>query len=101
MLDVLHYLFEEDLLDIPDSDHAKYRTDIRSNIYKNIYEKEYKFRLDASSSTTKGDGFPDDDIFIANGGMTTSEVKPYFPPTNFNPDADNPFQGTLREAPLG
>jgi hypothetical protein len=101
MLDVLHYLFEEDLLSIPDSDHAKYREGVRQNIYKNMYDKDYKFGIIKRQTTSDGESYPDDDIFIANGGAASGEVKPYIPPTNFNPDAANPFQGALREAPLG
>lgn len=99
MLDVLHYLFDEDLISIPDSEHGKYRTRVRKVIYKSLYDKDYKFGFDDTSDSYSTAG-GDDDAYIPSGGSTT-EVKPYFPPTRFNPDAPNPFQGVLRETPLG
>lgn len=96
MLDVLHYLFDEDLVTVSDSEHAKYKNSVRQIIYKNMYDRDYKYGGDEISSSQN---FSDDD-YIPQGGAK-GEVKPYFPPTKFNPDAPNPFQGALREAPLG
>lgn len=100
MLDVLHYLFDEDLISIPDAEHGKYRTRVRKVIYKSLYEKDYKFGFDDTFDSYDTAGDVDSDVYIANGGSST-EVKPYMPPTRFNPDAPNPFQGALRETPLG
>lgn len=95
MLDVIHYLLDTDLASIRDEDHNKYISAIRTSLYKTMYDKEYKFAMDSSGSarTYSGD-------YAANGG-STNEIKPYIPPTQFNPDSPNPFQGALREAPLG
>lgn len=94
MLDVLHYLLDEDL-SYTSGDEAKYKSSVRASLYKNIYEKNYKYKLSDGQSSGTND-FSDE---VAGG--VSREVKPYIPPTNFNPDAPNPFQGALREAPLG
>lgn len=93
MLDVLHYLLDEDL-SFTSGDEAKYKNNLREMLYKTIYNKKYKF---SSSETEYLNNLDDADL---NAGISR-EVKPYIPPTNFNPDASNPFKGTLKEEPLG
>lgn len=92
MLDVLHYLLDEDL-SFATGEEAKYKSAMRTSIYRNIYNMKYSYGVDKSESS-------DDYSNIDDGGMSR-EVKPYIPPTNFNPDAKNPFKGALREEPLG
>ena len=95
MLDVLHYLLDEDL-SYASSEEAKYKSAVRASLYKNLYEKSYKFKISDGTSSSRDFDNPDD---FSSG--VSREVKPYIPPTQFNPDSPNPFQGVLRETPLG
>jgi hypothetical protein len=94
MLDVLHYLLDEDL-SYSSGDEAKYKSAVRASIYKNLYEKNYKYKLLDNNSSSDFSEYDDADAGISR------EVKPYIPPTAFNPESPNPFQGALRERPLG
>lgn len=95
MFDVLFYLLDEDL-SYTSGDEAKYKSAMRSSLYKNLYNKKYKFDFGSPDDTRS---FDEDNSYL--DGNITRETKPYMPPTSFNPDAPNPFQGALREAPLG
>lgn len=103
MLDVLHYLFEKDT-DFVSGEHMQSKTNSRQVIYKHVYKRDFKYAYGGTSQTgTYDDSFEDkylNDEFLRNA-VSSEEVKPYVPPTNFDPDAANPFQGTLRERPLG
>ena len=110
MLDVLHYLFEEDA-NFSSEEQLKARSSVRSVIYKNVYDRDYTYRYDESS---KGNdsmpdfGEPEGETASSNferpvdpfAPPTAAAPKPYVPPTDFDPTAANPFMGTLREPPL-
>ena len=101
MLDVLHYLFEEDVNFI-NVEQLDSRNVMRKTLYKRVYNKTYSYGQSTSvsnDSTSYSDMSFDDN----NSAMSShsEQIKPYTPPTNFNPDAENPFSGILREAPLG
>lgn len=91
MLDVIHFFFEEDSRFVS-AEEAEALSSLRTSIYRNLYGTTYQY----SSSKNKGnsdyanDGYFDD----------FSETKPYIPPTDFNPNASNPF-GSLLDAPIG
>lgn len=98
MLDVLHYLFEEDL-SIFSPEHFEAKNKTRKTVYPILLGKQYKY---ASQDTSSNDYLLDDfDDSSVSKQKISREVKPYMPPTNFNPDAPNPFGSALREAPLG
>lgn len=98
MLDVLHYLFEEDAVAYS-AEHYESRGKVRDIVYETIYNSKFKY---SSSTPTASDyGFDDLDAPVNFTPNTNREVKPYFPPTPFNPDAPNPFGAALREKPLG
>lgn len=101
MLDVLHYLFEEDAT-YDYTEQVEHKSSMRKVVYKTLYNTDYAYSAtvrDSSPNSFNGDDSGvDTEVF--NSSMNR-EVKPYMPPTNFNPDSPNPFQGTLREAPLG
>lgn len=101
MLDVLHYLFEEDLsMYTPEHFEAKNKT--RKSIYPTLLGKPYRYAPSEYSNNDYGLEDLDDPLEKFNPNQKINrEVKPYMPPTNFNPDAKNPFSGALREAPLG
>jgi hypothetical protein len=88
MLDVIHFLFEED---------SRYRSQeeiqsvsaIRTQVYESLYGITYPYKVKA---TQTGDN-------SSTEFMDTDYVKPYTPPTEFDPDSFNPFGKTL-EPPL-
>lgn len=95
MLDVLHYLFEDDL-SVYSAEQFESKNKIRKSVYPILLGKPYKF-----SATDQSSNQYDLDDYSAPEQKINREVKPYMPPTNFNPDAPNPFGSALREAPLG
>jgi hypothetical protein len=103
MLDVIHYLFEEDV-NHASGEQAEAQSAVRRNLYSTMYKTRYKYGLkptSRASETYGGDAYYDDDVSADLGSAAEFDHKPYVPPTNFDPDAPNPFQGVLREVPLG
>ena len=101
MLDVLHYLFEEDL-SIYSAEHFEAKNKTRKVLYPTLLGKPYKYSSAEASNYDYGLDDLDDPLEPFDPNQKISrEVKPYMPPTNFNPDAQNPFGRVLREAPLG
>lgn len=98
MLDVLHYLLDDDLSYLS-GEQAEYKSSMRESLYKHLYEEKYKYAY--SPSHSQSNNFDYDNDKFAMPSNTSNEVKPYMPPTNFDPDSANPFQGALREQPLG
>jgi hypothetical protein len=98
MLDVLHYLFEDDMR-FTSGDEVKAQGKLRKELYA-LYGKEYKYGAGSSPTTYGGrayipaDGVDDFDIAPVN------VKKPYVPPTKFNPESASPF-GSVLDAPLG
>ena len=98
MVDVLHYYMEEDYR-FSSSEEADARSNLRKLMYKNLYQREYKYFIPSktnSRATASGIDFDDLDPVDPTAGPTKS----YFPPTDFNPEAPNPF-GDVLDAPLG
>lgn len=81
-LDVLHYFFEEDNRFVS-QDHALIVSRSRSKIYKNFYDREYAYAIKEDEAEQNS---PDG-------------TKPYIPPTDFDPEAPNPF-GSVLDEPL-
>lgn len=112
MVDVLHYLFEQDLNNST-AEQAEARSHARTVVYESLYGVPYKYKMKGSSSgggssySTYADGsnIPSDGFY---GGTDVDEFdptvpktsKPYTPPTEFNPDSPLPFGRDL-DAPLG
>jgi hypothetical protein len=101
MLDVVHYLFEEDTR-FTSGDEARAQEKLRKELYR-LYNKEYKYGAGSSATTYGGrayipsDGVDDfDDFDVA----PVNVKKPYVPPTKFNPESASPF-GSVLDAPLG
>lgn len=98
MLDVLHYLLDEDF-SVTSADQIKARSHIRTTLYSNLYNRKYRY---AYIENSDGEFISEQDMSsFPTGGARSTEVKPYIPPTYFNPDDPNPFKGSLREAPMG
>lgn len=90
MLDVVHYLFEEDSR-YKSQEEAESVSAVRTQIYEVLYGTPYRYKMSKSQGNTTG---------AASSTFSDTEIKPYIPPTEFDPDAYNPF-GSALEAPLG
>lgn len=97
MLDVVHYLFEEDLR-VGTSEEAEAISKIRETMYPLLYGRPYKSLFTGSKSkynmSTASSG-PIPTVSTPPG----SERKPYIPPTQFDPDSSVPF-GEKLDSPL-
>jgi hypothetical protein len=91
MLDVLHFIFEEDSRFVS-AEEAESVTALRSSLYRNFYGTSYAYGSPKKNVnvTANNDGFFSD----------PSVTKPYIPPTEFDPDSFNPYQSLL-DAPIG
>lgn len=88
MLDVIHFFFEEDSRYLS-QEEVESVSATRTQLYETLYGTTYNYKVKARSNTgSVSTGIPDID-----------EVKPYIPPTEFDPGSSNPF-GNLLEAPL-
>ncbi len=105
MLDVIHFLLEEDVVTMT-SEQSKGRSQFRKQIYGDLYDRPYRFGGrdggDPTSDQIGGTGtsmVPGDGR--VNGGAKGLVHKPYIPPTDteIGPDPTRPFRGL--EAPLG
>lgn len=113
MLDVLHFLFEEDNT-YTSEEQMKSKLKMRESVYETLYDEPYKYKYGetkknaapvdygvASSPTGDLDNLP-----YGEEGLTPFKpreqqpTKPYIPPTTFDPEAPKPF-GTVLDAPLG
>lgn len=95
MLDILHYLFEEDAT-YDYNEQVEHKSRMCSVVYETLYNIDYAYKDVARREMV--------DEFGESMPMSPNidrEVKPYIPPTKFNPDAPNPFGAALRERPLG
>lgn len=104
MLDVLHYLFEEDSTSIGTGEHLEARDAVRSQIYSTMYGTEYKYAAQPSSQVQSFDNIDDpldDEMPVPIDPFKKSgAIKPFRPATKFDPDASLPF-GNVLDAPLG
>lgn len=88
MLDVVHYLFEEDARYIS-AEEAESVSAIRTSIYGRLYGTTYRYQTKSKLSKKNMDSSFSD----------PNEVKPYMAPTEFNPNSANPF-GSVLDAPI-
>ncbi len=112
MLDVLHFLFEEDS-HYTSEESAKSRSALRVVIYPSFYGSAYKYEWkDTKSKQFASTQYIDDDLSVMD---EAEAVKPFNPRemqaerkptmgaetiTQFDPTAANPFSGIL-DAPVG
>lgn len=91
MLDVVHVMFEEDLVPQFES-QLEARSSVRTQIYSQLYGQDYKYKIKAQGSTQQEALGLDPDLTLPEEML---ETKPYIPPT----DPDD-LPGIL-DAPLG
>lgn len=89
MLDVIHYFYEDDL-NFSTIEQAKMLDTRRKHVYREMYNTEYVYA--SPDEPSQNDLVP----FDSSG----EGIKPYIPPTDFNPDSVNPF-GAVLDAPIG
>lgn len=99
MLDVIHYLFEDDTT-VASSEENESRNSIRKTLYKSVYNRDFAYATgDSQSRDFDSEPFDEFDNYVPPS--TSTSTKPYMPPTNFNPDSEDPFAGVLKERPVG
>ena len=105
MLDVFHFFFEEDSLSSGTAEHFEAKDSLRSTVYSSLYNVEYKYKANKTSTTDFSElDDPLDDFDEApvpvDPFKKSNAVKPYTPATTFDPEAAKPF-GSILDAPLG
>lgn len=104
MVDVLHFLFEEDL-DATSGEQAEAQTKARELIYNDLYGEKYKYGVKSSQNKYNTPGYtPDNDGFYGQEvddiqvfDPMSQPTKPYVPPTDFEENSSRPFGGLLDE----
>lgn len=97
-MDVLHYLFEEDLVAGGSGEMIKARHALRKTVYETLYERPYTFMSGGGDVPTEANA--------SSGSLESAvatippNVRPYIPPTPLSDDPDDPFAGII-EPPLG
>jgi hypothetical protein len=99
MLDVFHYLFEDDTT-VSSSEEHDSKNSVRTAVYKTVYNRDFAYAIKAQE-TKNFDEEPFDEFDNYVPPSTSTSTKPYMPPTNFNPDSEDPFAGVLKERPVG
>lgn len=101
MLDVLHFMMEEDML----TEFGEAKSDMRILIWRELYGTEYPTEYRFKKKSTSG-RFPgahsaggDNPYGDLSPVDPTMESKAYVPPTPQSNDLSNPFDGVL-DAPL-
>jgi hypothetical protein len=101
MVDVLHYYFETDN-SFTSGEQADANSSMRTSLY-GLYGMSYQYGTKNSrngsgrSYIPANAGFDFDDPVPVD--PTKVPPKPYTPPTKFNPESSNPFNGLL-DAPV-
>lgn len=108
MLDVIHFLFEDDMA-AASGEQSEARSQVRTILYREFYEKEYRYKSDSSSRSdyrSSGPAYADgspidtfDDLEAFDPLEKSKPTKPFIPTTNFDPDSMLPFGKDL-DAPL-
>lgn len=107
MLDVVHMLYEEDMIPLYE-EHAKIKSQVRVQMWRSLLDAEYKHPYDegaaqASSAGTNYGGpvtyksgeMPDEDSLLPDEMPGDRPLKSYVPPTD-----PSDLQGIL-DAPFG
>lgn len=98
LLDVLHYLFEEDNTYSSEAEMHS-RGELRRVVYEEMYGQTYKYPIPTSSSsptTTLPDFLQEEEAVDNPTPFNPKEQhKPFIPPTTFNPASAKPFGDLL------
>ena len=103
MVDVIHFLFEEDST-YSSAEQAESRSDMRTNLYKNLYGRPYRYIHPNSKkkfdNTYGAYEAPDDFEDLAPVNPIKKSSKPFVPATPVSENPVKPF-GNILDAPLG
>lgn len=97
MVDLIHYFFEADSR-YDSGEQAEAVSKMRNSLYL-LYGQTYKYG-GSSSGQPGGRAYVDGDYKFSDDPLASQGLKPYVPPTEFNPDSAMPFGGVL-DAPIG
>lgn len=105
MLDVVHYIFEEDLIHATSAEQIEAKEKVRSIVYRDFYETNYKYGSGVTdynmSNKVLQDGLVgDEEDELKPFDPTKAPTKPYFAPTKPDETSAQPF-GSKIDAPLG
>jgi len=120
LVDVLHFEFEEYFTFVSE-EHVASRSGIRKSVYNNLYGIPFKYEVKTNSQNKSGGqsgyrggmsasgnptpSYTDDADFTSLNAVNPfsprdvqrsengEEIKPYFPPTEFDPNSAQPFPG--------
>ena len=104
MLDVIHYIFEDDMINVVSGEHVEAKDKVRTIIYRDYYDSQYKYS--SSNSTVLNDKIASEELTkediedITPFDPASKTVKPYMPPTDFDEQSLKPF-GRDIDAPMG
>lgn len=96
MVDLLHFYFEDDTR-YSSGEQAEAVSNVRTSLYL-LYNKTYTYGV--GSKQKVGKSYVDGDYSFSDDPLAAQELKPYVPPTEFNPNSAVPF-GSILDAPLG
>lgn len=112
MLDVLHYMFEEDMF-VGSIEQIESRQKTRKLMYEEMYEQQYSYGVTTSSGSSSNsryeerypeDGYMTEDVeivpFDPEEPVIKKKTKPYTPVTSFNLNSSTPF-GPNIDGPVG
>jgi len=105
MLDIIHYIFEEDLIHSQSAEQIEAKEKVRSIIYRDFYERKYKYGsgvtdYNMSNEVLQEGLVGDEEDELKPFDPTKVPIKPYFAPTNPDETSVKPF-GKDIDAPLG
>lgn len=106
MVDVIHYLFEEDI-NYTSGEQADARSKSRSSMYSELYGGSYSYGVTRkkegynydNGSSVPTDGYYEDDD-IKPYDPDREPLKPYIPPTDFDERTGLPLDNKILDAPL-
>lgn len=106
MVDVLHYLFEDDL-SASTAEQAEARSKARVSIYRDLYGFEYKYSVDTTgashpdyNSAEYGSPEESQEKAIVPFSPVRQPVKPFISATPVNAASSKPF-GKVLDEPIG
>lgn len=103
MLDVIHFLFEDDMR-YSTGEEAEAQTNFRNSLYKDLYNMEYKYGYKGkskSNGTYTNDSVDEPlnadepEVIVKPFDPRQNKPKPFMAPTQINPDSADPFNGVL------
>lgn len=103
MVDVIHYLFEEDM-SYASGEQAEAKSKMRTSIYQTMYQTKYKYGYESPESKNKrifDEAMAEPDLVddLKPFDPLKAPPKAFMPASDFDPNAAQPF-GLDLDAPL-